>query len=78
MNGKAFVGPIKVSFGGTGIEEAAWCSRRSHGGDVCESNTPETFCTPHSGFEGRGDHQVPSISTFDYGANDLFYPRPEW
>ena len=29
---------------------------------MCESNTPETFCTPHSGFEGRGAHQDPSIS----------------
>lgn len=27
------------------------------GGDVCESNTPRTFCTPHNGFEGRGIHQ---------------------
>ena len=29
----------------------------SIGGDVCESNTPETFCAPHNGFEGRGPHQ---------------------
>ncbi len=27
------------------------------GGDVCESNTPKTFCAPHNGFEGRGPHQ---------------------
>ena len=33
------------------------------GGDACESNTPETFCAPHNGFEGRGAHQDPSIST---------------
>ena len=32
------------------------------GGDACESNTPETFCAPHNGFEGRGAHQDPSIS----------------
>ena len=28
-----------------------------YGGDVCESNTPKTFCAPHNGFEGRGLHQ---------------------
>ena len=27
------------------------------GGDACESNTPETFCAPRNGFEGRGIHQ---------------------
>ena len=27
------------------------------GGDVCESNAPETFCVPHNGFEDRGTHQ---------------------
>ena len=32
------------------------------GGDVCESNTPKTFCAPHNGFEGRGSHQAPSVS----------------
>ena len=32
------------------------------GGDACESNTPETFCAPHYGFEGRGAHQDPPIS----------------
>lgn len=32
------------------------------GGVVCESNTPETFCSPHNGFEGRGTHQDPSDS----------------
>ena len=30
------------------------------GGDVCESNAPETFCVPHNGFEDRGTHQDPS------------------
>ena len=34
----------------------------SIGGDACESNTPKTFCAPHNGFEGRGNHQAPSIS----------------
>lgn len=34
------------------------------GGDACESNTPETFCAPHNGFEGRGAHQDPSISAW--------------
>ena len=28
-----------------------------YGGDVCESNTPKTFCAPRNGFEGRGPHQ---------------------
>lgn len=27
------------------------------GGNVCESNTPKTFFTPHNGFEDRGAHQ---------------------
>lgn len=35
---------------------------RGSGGDVCESNTPETFCAPHNGFEGRGAHQDPTVS----------------
>lgn len=30
-----------------------------YGGDVCESNTPETFCVSRNGFEGRGAHQEP-------------------
>jgi hypothetical protein len=29
------------------------------GGDVCESNTPKTFCVSRNGFEGRGAHQEP-------------------
>ena len=34
--------------------------RRSNaGGDACESNTPETFCAPRNGFEGREVHQEP-------------------
>ena len=37
-------------------------ARGFFGGDACESNTPETFCAPHNGFEGRGAHQDPSIS----------------
>lgn len=32
-------------------------ARLPYGGDACESNTPETFCAPHNGFEGRGIHQ---------------------
>lgn len=35
-----------------------------YGGDACESNTPETLCTPHNGFEGRGAHQDPFISVW--------------
>ena len=37
------------------------------GGDACESNTPETFCAPHNGFEGRGGHQTPTISVCQHG-----------
>ena len=32
------------------------------GGDVCESNTPGTLFTPHTGFEDQGPHQEPSAS----------------
>lgn len=32
-------------------------TREKNGGDVCESNTPKTFCVPHNGFEDRGTHQ---------------------
>ena len=31
------------------------------GGNVCESNTSKTFCTPHNGFEDRGAHRSPSV-----------------
>ena len=31
-----------------------------NGGDVCESNTPKTLCTPRNGFEGREVHQEPT------------------
>ena len=31
--------------------------KKEGGGDVCESNTPKTFCAPRNGFEGRGTHQ---------------------
>ena len=49
---------------------ACYCTKKSprtgalinFGGDACESNTPETFCAPHYGFEGRGAHQDPPIS----------------
>ena len=30
------------------------------GGNVCESNTSKTFCTPRNGFEDRGAHRSPS------------------
>ena len=33
--------------------------RSKAGGDACESNTPETFCAPRNGFEGREVHQEP-------------------
>jgi hypothetical protein len=36
--------------------------RELFGGDVCESNTPGTFFTPHTGFEDQGHHQGPSAS----------------
>lgn len=39
------------------------------GGDVCESNAPETFCTPRNGFEGRGIHQE-SFHLLITSAND--------
>lgn len=31
------------------------------GGNVCESNTSKTFCTPRNGFEDRGAHRSPSV-----------------
>lgn len=30
-------------------------------GNVCESNTSKTFCTPRNGFEDRGAHRSPSV-----------------
>ncbi len=39
-----------------------WSGAGWFGGDVCESNTPKTFCAPHNGFEGRGAHQDPFVS----------------
>ena len=47
---------------GIHIESPALAGLCVHGGDACESNTPETFCAPHNGFEGRGAHQGSSIS----------------
>ncbi len=36
---------------------------------MCESNAPETFCTPRNGFEGRGIHQE-SFHLLITNAND--------
>ena len=33
----------------------------AYGGNVCESNTSKTFCTPRNGFEDRGAHRSPSV-----------------
>lgn len=33
----------------------------TYGGNVCESNTSKTFCTPRNGFEDRGAHRSPSV-----------------
>lgn len=33
----------------------------AYGGNVCESNTSKTFCTPRNGFEDRGAHRSPTV-----------------
>lgn len=57
--------PFLVFFVYSGFLRPANKKRRSQerrskaGGDACESNTPETFCAPRNGFEGREVHQEP-------------------
>ena len=57
--------PFLVFFVYRGFLRLANKKRRSQerrskaGGDACESNTPETFCAPRNGFEGREVHQEP-------------------
>ena len=50
--------------------------RSKAGGDACESNTPETFCAPRNGFEGREVHQEPihlHMSCFNDQTKQIFY-----
>ena len=43
--------------GSEDIKKPAFAGFEFYGGNVCESNTPKTFCAPRNGFEGRGPHQ---------------------
>lgn len=53
-----FVHMFQTTTKGTG--SFAVVLARYVGGNVCESNTSKTFCTPRNGFEDRGAHRSPS------------------
>lgn len=56
---KLFPARFKTTTKGTGTFVVVLA--RYVGGNVCESNTSKTFCTPRNGFEDRGAHRSPSV-----------------
>ena len=56
---KLFLARFETTTKGTGTFVVVLA--RCVGGNVCESNTSKTFCTPRNGFEDRGAHRGPSV-----------------